>query len=73
MLRINEYTANKLIESYDARHETMMPHQAEAMYKVRCICENAISVASYLGATPDIIIPSSLVEVMSTIAYEGKL
>ena len=41
--------------------------------KVRAICENAINVASYLGATPDIIIPSDLVAVMSTIADEGKL
>lgn len=73
MISINELTATKLIESYKTGWREMTPFEAEAMYKIKCICQNALNVSSYLNITPDIIIPSELVTVMSTLADEGKL
>lgn len=80
MLRINEYTANKIIavQREMSRKNKINPGryslcELDALYDAMRICDNGLELANALGCEPDIILPTQLVERMVVLAQEGKL
>ncbi|BAQ22666.1 hypothetical protein AU156_gp016 [Edwardsiella phage PEi20] len=80
MLRINEYTANKIIAAQRemSRKNKINPgtyasDDLDAIYEAMCICDNGLELANALGCEPDIILPTQLVERLVVLAQEGKL